>query len=906
MKFRLPSVVYRRFGLCLVLFFPAGILLSCASGPKASTVSATTTRPSPPNAERPSGLRLGNNVVVPMGYRLHLTLDPRRPDFAGEVEIDLKLAAETSSIQLHAKELTIARAHLMIAGVERAAKMSRSTDDRLLLSFEQRLPAGAATLRIGYRGKLSATHKSGAFRRKEVDDWYVYTQFEPIAARRAFPCFDEPEFKVPIALKITAPKSMGVFANAPAKSTAPAADDQKTVQFAATPPIPTYLLAFAVGPFDVLDGGVIGQRKIRSRVITPKGRAADARFALDATPAILERLEAYFGRPYPYAKLDQIAVPGMAGAMENPGLITYRQSLILSHHGRDSIRRKRAFAEVCAHELAHIWFGDLVTMKWWDDLWLNESFATWMSAKIIADWQPSWGGAVRGVVRRGYSMDADSLKTSRRIRQPIASVHDIRNAFDGITYGKGAAVLKMFETWLGEERFREGVRRYIAKHAWKNAAAGDFLAALDAASGQPISAAFATFLDRSGTPEVTLELSCEAGAPKARLSQRRYRPLGSAAKPDRAWQLPVCLAFDDSGRRRRQCFLMTERERVVPLQSSRCPAWVIGNDGFAGYYRVAYSAEALSRLVEVAPRSLSRAERVGLIDDIRAMVAAGDLPIGRAFAWLPSLVDTDDRFTVAATARIVRSVYPDLVPEGLRTNYSRFVKRLYARQARALGWRARQGESEDTRLLRADLLALAADVGKDVKLVRQAKRLTRRWLRDRRAIDSDLTTTALAVAGSHGSGKLYKELYRQAKRSKDRRERRYLLGAMAAFEGKKELADNLALLLSPEFEGDEALTLLRRALRHPATRDAAYRFIRDNFDAVQQRVSRFVAPYMFAVAGVHCDEAGRKDAEAFFGPKAEKVPGAPRLLAQALERARLCVERRRVHQASLAEFLSRY
>ena len=296
----------------------------------------------------------------------------------------------------------------------------------------------------------------GLFRKKDGDDWYVFSQFEPTEARRAFPCFDEPAYKVPWQLTIHAPKGNSVVSNTPIVSEADGEDGFRDVRFAETKPLPSYLVALGVGPFDFVDAGKACKNKVSLRIVTMRGKSSRAQYASEATAPLLNLLEEYFGIPYPYEKLDLMSVPqgALFGAMENAGLITFVEQYILATPQEDTPSFKRNYAWIATHEMSHMWVGDLVTMAWWDDTWLNESFATWMEDKILQRWKPEWQRDVAHVERRNSSADQDVLVSARRIRQPIESKDDITNAFDDISYGKGSAILTMFESWIGEKKFQ--------------------------------------------------------------------------------------------------------------------------------------------------------------------------------------------------------------------------------------------------------------------------------------------------------------------------------------------------------------------------------------------------------------------------------------------------------------------
>jgi alanyl aminopeptidase len=393
----------------------------------------------------------------------------------------VKQAVQT--IWLNASEISVQQASLTAGGKTFTATTVPGGADFLGLQFDAPLPTGPAEIKIDYTGKVRQGASSGAFRMDDAGSTYIYTQFESTDARDVFPCFDEPSYKVPWQLTLHVPADDKAVSNTPVV-TETTEGATKTYVFKETRPLPSYLIAFAVGPLEFVDAGHAGKNHFPVRIVTPKGKAGEAKYAAEVTATILTRLEDYFGIPFPYDKSDQVAVPVTFGfgAMENPGMVTYAQTLILAKPDNDTVNRRRGYAEVAAHELAHQWFGDLVTTAWWNDIWLNEAFATWMEQKLIAEWKPEWKTRIGDVGSKLGAERTDSLISSRKIRQEIQSKDDISNAFDGITYPKDAAVIGMFENWIGPDNFRKGVQSYLKQHSYKNATAGDFLDSISTAS----------------------------------------------------------------------------------------------------------------------------------------------------------------------------------------------------------------------------------------------------------------------------------------------------------------------------------------------------------------------------------------------------------------------------------------
>jgi alanyl aminopeptidase len=678
----------------------------------------------------------------------------------------------------------------------------------------------------------------------------------------------------------------------------------KAVTFAETKPLPSYLVAFAVGPFDLVDAG-----KTRSgvpiRIVVPRGRIADAAYPAKVTGELLDRLEHYFGTPYPYPKLDIVAVSVFnAGAMENAGLITFQQSLVLTKPEQMTQSRQEDYAATAAHEMAHQWFGDLVTLAWWDDTWLNESFASWMETKIVASWKPEWDIDVEAVAGKFHVMRADSLDSARAIRQKIEVHADIESSFDDITYGKGEAVLTMIERWVGADTFQQGVRAYLAKHAWGNATYEDFVGAMSDAAHKDLHGLFDSFVLQSGLPYVSFRLQCGTGEPpKLALAQRRYAPIGSQIDPKRTWTLPVCVKWHAGSETGHDCGVLAADTGELALTAKSCPSWVLPNDGEVYYYRPKLDGADLDHLLAHA-RELSVGERIGVIGDVDAMVQSGDVQPAVALALVSDLAKDKNRHLVGESLSIVSGI-DHIVPEAVRPNYQRMIRKLYQARARELGWHSKPGEGTDAKELRPSLLSLVAGTGKDPQLIDEATKLAWKWLDDHAAIEPELVSTALHVAARYGDQKLFDRLHADAKRTQDREERGRLLSAIGAFSDPKLLDQALSLVLSDEFDLREAGAVVRGAMAEPGLQARTYRFVKQHFDEIAAKLPPAFRVYMAYFANPLCDEAVRPELEAFLKPRIEPLDGGPRMLAQALEELSLCGAARAAKTPGVVAFLSK-
>ncbi len=482
-----------------------------AAAPPATAAVALS--PDPPRLRLP-------DVAFPTRYEAELTLDPARESFTGVVSIHLAARRSTRIIWLHAQDITVRTASFSQGGAAQPASVLPGSAPFVGFALPADLsPEKAGVLRIEYEGKIDGERPQGVYSVSEgggADARYLYSLFEPLDARRAFPCFDEPEYKVPWKLAIRVRKEHTAFSNAEAVSETDEGA-MKRIDFAETPPIPSYLVAFMAGPFEVVDAGTVGREKKRLRFIVPRGRGAETRYAAQVTPSIVAQLEDYFGMPYPYSKLDVAVVPRYEGTMEHPGIVGLGQPLTLIKPGEEALSRKQSYVDIAAHELAHYWFGDYVTMKWWDDTWLNESFAQWMDAKITDAVEPSWSFGRASLRRSSAAMSADRLASAKKMRQPVESAEDILNAFDGnLTYNKGSAVISMLEHAVTPAIWQKTVRQYMARHAWKTTAADDFIAMITEVAGADAAGAFASFLNQPGVPLVTVAPVCGASPPKLR------------------------------------------------------------------------------------------------------------------------------------------------------------------------------------------------------------------------------------------------------------------------------------------------------------------------------------------------------------------------------------------------------
>ena len=531
------------------------------------------------------------NDVIPKKHIVELTVDPSRNTFSGWAQIEVELTKPTQLIAVNAKDLKLRASSILWQGRTIPSHASVGAET-ILLPLPSPIGPGNATISIRYRGKLDQTAVAGPYRNKVAGDWYAFTTFTPIDARRAFPCFDEPRFKTPWEISIHIKRGDKAFSNAPQISETGEPHGMKLVKFSPTEPLPAEVVAFCVGPFDVYQGPPAGHGT-PIRVISAKGRREQSKLAAQATVDVLPRLEAYTGIPYPYGKLDHVAVPEFKfGAVENPGLIAYKASALLLQPADDETQKSRRIRSLQAHEVGHQWFGDLVTQATWDDVWLSEGFATWFSAKVMDQEQPPSRKLLASVAARERIMATDAGPKTRPVRLEMRSRKDTEGVYSQIVYQKGAAILVMLDAWLGEDRDRDGLREYLQVHKFGNATTADLESSLD--GSKPV---LDSFLNQTGIPRIRAKCSDDHLAIEQSNTAHN-------------WIVPVCWRGEGVAP---SCIVVDSAHAEIKLNS--CPAWIYLNANGSGYYRTEFTPDQLTALDLT---KLTAAERLTLIYDLRA------------------------------------------------------------------------------------------------------------------------------------------------------------------------------------------------------------------------------------------------------------------------------------------------
>jgi alanyl aminopeptidase len=855
------------------------------------TVGQVSQDPAPPT------FRLGD-AATPRAYDLTLAIDPREDHFTGTARIDFHLGRAMPVLWLNAEKLEIAQATFTRGGEQRAARVIAAKEDFVGFALEGGFEPGDYVAEIRYTAPIEDVATRGLFRQQEGGEWYAVSQFEATYARRAFPSFDEPQWKTPWRVTIDAPSSDRVISNTPEETvgSAPGRSGWQRHVFARTRPLPSYLVAFAVGPFDVVDGGKSAGSGTPMRYFAPKGRAAEARFARDASPRVLGLLESYFGIPYPFEKLDAVPIPATVGfgAMENVGMITYTSELMLARPSRESLAFKRGYASVAAHEMAHQWFGDLVTLAWWDDTWLNEGFASWMGRKTMRAYDPEGGASWRFAEGRRRAIRSDRLMSARRVANPVVGKNDIYNAFDGITYSKGAEVLSMFETWLGPDSFRDGVRQYLKDHAYANATSADFFRALGAASGrgEVAVAAFRSFIEQPGLPLLDGSLSCEAGKASISVRPQRLVPKGTQG-PAAQWTIPACFTYAVGDRVAKQCAEVAGARTITLEQATQCPDWVTGNAEGAGHYATRWERGAAQKLIAHAA-SLPEREAVAVAANAELLMTSGLIAPAEALQLADALFGHASLAVKQAAVHIlVAAQDADLSSADHAVWRAAIEKRMFP-LADQVGWTPRENESLDAEDLRTFMMPFAASQAGGERFRASVRKLGVTWLEKPDSVPGSIATAALRTTGRFADAALYQRLEDALAKTSDRRDRVDLLGALSAVQEPtlRDRAYGLTLAQrggADAMSGRDVMTFLEKGLDDWYNRAYAFAFLRSHWDAIAAKLPPESEWRLMREMDGLCTAADRDAFKAFFRPRAPHFEGGPRAYQQAAEAMDICV-----------------
>ena len=840
-------------------------------------------------------------LAIPENYKISFTPDFQKDNFAGEETIQIEVLKATSQIVLNSAAIDFQEATITSGGNTQRVKVALDKEkETATLAFDKAVQPGQASLHIQFSGTLNDELRGLYLGRDRDGRKYAVTQFESTDARRAFPSFDEPSYKATFDVTVIADKGMVAISNGRVISDTPGPGETKhTVKFVTTAKMSSYLVALAVGHFEYVEGEADG---IPIRVWGPPGTRPQDGYALEVSEWCMKYFNRYFGIKYPFEKLDMIGLPDFsAGAMENTGLITYRQAELQLDDKHASVGLHQRVAVVIAHEMAHQWFGDLVTMQWWDDIWLNEGFASWMETKAIGAWKPEWHFELADVEDTTASLNADSLKHTRPIHQAAETPAQIQELFDGIAYDKAASVLRMLEAYLGAEPFQAGVSQYLKEHSYGNATADDFWKTLAAVTKKPVDQIMPTFVKQPGAPMVSVRSHCSHNSTIATLSQKRYffdRQLFQSGSPE-LWQVPICLK-ESGANGQQKCLLLTQKEENLDLPG--CGSWVMANAGGHGYYRSGYSSDAIRAMGRSLEHDLSASERIMLLADSWASVRVGEQQIGDYLALAEGLQSDRTRAVAAQITTRLEYISDYLVRDSDRADYEQWVRKLLTPLATDLGWQPKPGESDETKSLRARVLHTLGYAGRDPRILADARRLTEKELREPGSIDPTVAFSAFSLAAENGDAHLYGEVMGKLQ-SKDTPLESYYLyfHTLAQFRDPVLLQRTLDYAISPAVRSQDTLGLISAVMKNPAGAHLTWNFVRTHWPDVEKVAGGFTSGEVVAATSSFCDANMHEEVQTFFASR--KIPTAERTLQQSLETIHTCSDLKSRQTQELATWL---
>ena len=838
-----------------------------------SVVTAATAQRLPANAR-------------PDHYSLALTPDLKSATFTGTETIDLTLVAPSKTITLNALELKI---DSVTAGGEAATVSYDASKEQATFTFAKDLPAGKHSLAIRYSGILNDKLR-GFYLSKSKARNYAVTQFESTDARRAFPCFDEPALKATFDVSLTIDKSDNVISNTNMISDKPEGGAKHTVSFATTPKMSTYLVAFLVGDFVCTKGSSDG---VPIRACSTPDKVELTPFAVHAAEHFLKYYDSYFGIKYPMPKLDLIGIPDFeAGAMENFGAITYRETEMLVDEKDGSTNEKKRVAMVVAHEMAHQWFGDMVTMQWWDNLWLNEGFATWMENKAANDWHPEWHFERDTADSLNETLNYDAVRTTRTIRAKAETPAEISEMFDGIAYGKAGAVIGMIESWIGPQVFQQGVHNYLAAHLYGNATAEDFWNAQTATSKQPVDKVMSSFVDKPGVPVITFSEKQGSVYPVA---QERFflDALEKKTKDSAGWTIPVCVKTAGAP----ECKLLSSDTPTLKLD--KASPFLYANANETGYYRVAYTPEQVKAITAAAETSLSVTERIGYLGDRWALTRAGQGSVGDYLDLALALKQDPNAEVLDTILSTIGSIRNRIATDEDRAKLNAIVRAQYGPVFDALG-NQKDNEPYDKQQIRAELYGALGEA-EDPGVLAHARQVADDLFNGRKVTETNMMQSVALAAGT-GDDAFYTRVQTVSQRADDPELQEESLKMLTQFHAPIFVVKTLEYATSGDVRNQDSWILIAIELSQRETRDIAWAWVQKNWDKVKAQFTTASGANVVSSVGAFCSVQRRDEVASFFAT--HKVEAADRTLAKALDSIDACIKLQSAQEPKLHSWLA--
>ena len=822
-------------------------------------------------------------TAVPVRYDLTLSPDLHRRDFVGSVAVALTVAEPVAELVCNALDLEIHKAWVVDSTgtrIDATATLDAETE-RATFALERTLVAGSATLHVQFHGTLNDKLIGFYASTYTADDGstkvIATTQMEATDARRAFPCWDEPDLKAVFGITLVVDDGLLAISNSPVANETTLASGKRQLIFADTIRMSTYLVCFVVGELEATDP--IDVNGVPLRVISRPGTAHLTAFALDVGAFALRFFADWYRIGYPGEKLDLIATPDFAfGAMENLGAVTFRKTLLLVDAAHDTKSDLERIADVVSHEIAHMWFGDLVTMKWWNGLWLNEAFATFAEVSCVAAYKPEWDRWTSFSLDRAIAQVVDGLHATRPIEFPVISPSDADGMFDVLTYEKGASVLRMLEQFLGEPRFRDGVHHYLSTHSFGNAETTDLWDAIEDVTGEPVRKMMDGWIFQGGYP--LIEASLDATNSTLLLRQRRFTYLDQT-DPAPSWDVPVLYRLND-GTVGKIMVGADGSSASVPVGTT----WVVVNAGGHGFYRVRYDAALLAALRDHVAE-LPPIERFQLIADTWAGVLAGTTDAA-AYVALTSALSGERDPNVWSAILAGWNGLSGIADDGTRPQLQAGFRALIGPAMADLGWTSSAGESPLVAQLRGIAIGALGMLGADADVQAEAARLLDAAMRFDGSVDPDVAPAVISICAHTGDEALYERFVTARKQATAPQDEQRFLRALGTFRRPELVQRTLAMTLSDEVRTQDAPYLLAQMLGSPDHGSAAWAFIRDNWATIIDRFPSNGIPRMLEGFVTLSTPADADDITAFFAPGAgHDLPQGAKQLTQHLERLKV-------------------
>ena len=831
--------------------------------------------------------------ALPRHYDLHLTPDLKSATFSGEETIDLTLEHASFTITLNAAEITFlsvtgASPNADAGNPQTAAVALDPAQQQATFTFPRELPAGPVALHIRYTGILNNQLRGFYLSKTKARD-YAVTQFESTDARRAFPSFDEPAMKATFDISLTVDARDTVISNTNQISDTPAGAGKHTLTFAQTPKMSTYLVAFQVGDFVCTSGASDG---VPIRACATPDKVALTHLALTSAEHILHFYDTYFGIKYPMPKLDMVGIPDFeAGAMENFGCITYRETDMLVDEKTAPIAAKKRVVEVVAHEMAHQWFGDMVTMQWWNNLWLNEGFATWMATKASAEFHPDWGFSEDAARDLQRTLDLDAQRTTHPIRATAETPAQINEMFDGISYGKGGAVLGMVEHFVTPEVFRQGVHNYLEAHLYANATAEDFWNAQTAASHLPVDVIMSSFIAEAGVPLLTLGPVVSGALPVAQ--SRFFLSNSPNQTATQTWTIPVCPLSSP-------CHLLEPGQTAISAPAA--PVLFL-NAASKGYFRTGYTPDQLHTLIPQAEQALSAPGRISLAGDQWALTVSGQGSVSTYLDLALSYRSDPDPAVLGSVAEVLRRIRDHIAGSPQQVDQFNAVLIHQFRPAYDATGKPSTADDYIRSARRAELFVLLGESG-DPKILAEARRIAQGVLFNNKQEDPALADASITLAAAHGDAALYDRLLHLSQTEPDPVLQHQELDSLGDFTDPALITRTLVYATSGAVRNQDSGGLIGQMLQHPGTRDATWTWIQANWPRVQAQLTPFSGQRIVGSTYAFCSTERHEEVATFFA--AHTVTAADRTLAKALDSIADCTTLHTREQAPFAAWLAQH